>query len=224
VGDPGLAEEVAQDALVRIWREGARFDARKGSVGTWLSAITRNLAIDSLRRRRAEPVDPETFLALTATDGDPIDQVTRREDMQWVGTAVRELPRAQRRALLLSVFFDRTAAEVSRIEQIPLGTAKTRIRTAILQLRATLSKHLPAAFVAAACAAGASPVRPGCPASTTSDGEPGGECAPTRSICAAERSFGVAVWAALNWWFCFACGVHGAGGPSGLVRPDRSAA
>jgi RNA polymerase sigma-70 factor (ECF subfamily) len=141
VGDPGLAEEVAQDAFVRIWREGARFDARKGTVGTWLSAITRNLAIDSLRIRRAEPVDPGTFLTLAATGGDPVDQVTRREDMERVGTAVRGLPRAQQRALLLSAFFGRTAAEISQIEQIPLGTAKTRIRTATLKLRATLSEH-----------------------------------------------------------------------------------
>lgn len=138
VGDPGLAEEVAQDAFVRAWREGARFDGRKGTVGTWLSAITRNLAIDRLRKRRLEPVDPQTFLTLTAADGDPIDQVTRREDMQRVWTAVRRLPQGQRRALLLAIFFDRTAAEVSRMEQIPLGTAKTRIRTAILKLRATL--------------------------------------------------------------------------------------
>jgi RNA polymerase sigma-70 factor (ECF subfamily) len=142
VGDPGLAEEVAQDTFVRAWREGARFDARKGAVCTWLSAITRNLAIDRLRRRRAVPVDPETFLTLTATDGDPIDQVTRQEDMQQVGTAVRGLPRAQRRALLLAVFFDRTAAEVSRMEHVPLGTAKTRIRTAIMKLRATLPEPL----------------------------------------------------------------------------------
>jgi RNA polymerase sigma-70 factor (ECF subfamily) len=116
-------------------------DSRKGTVGTWLSAITRNLAIDSLRMRLAEPVDPGLFLTLAAADNDPIDQVTRRQDMERVCTAVRGLPQAQQRALLLSAFFGRTAAEVSRMEQVPLGTAKTRIRTATLKLRTTLSEH-----------------------------------------------------------------------------------
>jgi len=142
VGDPGLAEEVAQDAFVRVWRRGASFDARKGSVPAWLCTITRNLAIDSLRMRRPEPVDPRAFLAeLAAIDGDPIDHITRQEDIGRVQAAVRGLPGAQQRALVLAACFGRTAAEISRIEQIPLGTAKTRIRSAILKLQAALSEE-----------------------------------------------------------------------------------
>jgi RNA polymerase sigma-70 factor (ECF subfamily) len=140
VGDPGLAEEVAQDAFVRVWRHGASFDARKGSVPAWLSTITRNLAIDSLRIRRPDPVDPETFPAqLAAIDSDPIDHITRQEDIGRVQAAARDLPGAQQRALVLATCFGRTAAEISQIEQIPLGTAKTRIRSAVLKLRAALS-------------------------------------------------------------------------------------
>src|SRR5215813_11274887 len=140
VGDPGLAEEVTQDAFVRVWRHGGTFDARKGSVRAWLGTITRNLAIDSLRMRRPEPFGPETFLAqLVAVDGDPIDHITRQEDVERVQAAIRGLPGAQQRALVLAACFDRTAAEISRIEQIPLGTAKTRIRSAVLKLRAALS-------------------------------------------------------------------------------------
>jgi RNA polymerase sigma-70 factor (ECF subfamily) len=142
VGDPGLAEEVAQDAFVRVWRHGASFDARKGSVPAWLCTITRNVAIDTLRMRRPEPVDPGAFLAqLAATDGDPIDHITRREDIERVQAAARGLPAAQQQALVLAACFGRTAAEISRTEQIPLGTAKTRIRSAILKLRAALSEE-----------------------------------------------------------------------------------
>jgi RNA polymerase sigma-70 factor (ECF subfamily) len=142
VGDPGLAEEVAQDAFMRIWRHGASFDARKGSVPAWLCTITRNLAIDSLRMRRPEPVDAATFLAqLAAIEDDPIDHITRQEEIDRVKTAAQGLPEAQQRALVLAAYFGQTAAEISRIEQIPLGTAKTRIRSAILKLRAALSEE-----------------------------------------------------------------------------------
>jgi RNA polymerase sigma factor (sigma-70 family) len=142
VGDVGLAEDVAQETFVRAWRHGASFDARKGSVRSWLCTITRNLAIDTLRMRRAEPVDPDALLAqLALADGDPADDVTRLEDAQWVRAAVRGLPPPQQRAVVLAACFGHTAAEISRMEQIPLGTAKTRIRTALLRLRATLAEE-----------------------------------------------------------------------------------
>jgi RNA polymerase sigma-70 factor (ECF subfamily) len=143
VGDPGLAEDVAQETLLRAWLHGASFDARKGSVRAWLCTITRNLAIDTLRMRRAEPVDPGVLLAqLALADGDPSDQITRLEDAERVRAAVRELPVPQRRAVVLAAWFGRTAQEISRMEQIPLGTAKTRIRTAMLRLRSALAEGL----------------------------------------------------------------------------------
>jgi RNA polymerase sigma-70 factor (ECF subfamily) len=142
VGDPGLAEDVAQETFLRAWRHGASFDSRKGSVRSWLNTIARNLAIDSLRVRRADPVDPESFVAqLVAVDADPFDHVARTEDVQRVRSAVRGLPAPQQRALVLAAYFGRTADEISRMEQIPLGTAKTRIRGAMLRLRATLAEE-----------------------------------------------------------------------------------
>lgn len=142
VGDLGLAEDVAQETFLRAWRHGASFDARKGSVRSWLCTITRNLAIDTLRMRRAEPVDPDALLAqLALAGGDPADHVTRLEDAERVRAAVRGLPTAQQRAVVLAACFGRTAAEISRMEQIPLGTAKTRIRTALLRLRSTLAEE-----------------------------------------------------------------------------------
>jgi RNA polymerase sigma-70 factor (ECF subfamily) len=141
VGDPDLAEDVAQETFLRAWRHGTRFDPRKGSVRSWLFKITQNLAIDALRMRRAEPVDPETLLAHLALDDDPVDHITRLEDTEQVRAAVRRLPTPQQRALVLAAYLDRTAEEISRIEQIPLGTAKTRIRAAMARLRATLGEE-----------------------------------------------------------------------------------
>jgi RNA polymerase sigma factor (sigma-70 family) len=142
VGDAGLAEDVAQETFVRAWQHGASFDARKGSVRSWLCTITRNLAIDTLRMRRAEPMDPDALLAqLALADGDPADHVTKLENAERVRAAVRGLPAPQQRAVVLAACFGHTAAEISRMEQIPLGTAKTRIRTALLRLRATLAEE-----------------------------------------------------------------------------------
>jgi len=64
VGDPGLAEDVAQEAMAKAWRHAQAYDPRRGSVATWLLTITRNLAIDALRLRRAQPTDPEVLVAL----------------------------------------------------------------------------------------------------------------------------------------------------------------
>ncbi len=134
--DRGAAEEVAQETFVRAWRHGAAFDARKGDVGTWLLTIARNLAIDTLRMRRAQPVDPQTLLVDEAAPGDPIDErVVRNEEAGRVLMATRRLPPEQQRALLLAAFQGRSAREIGEIEGIPVGTAKTRIRRALIKLR-----------------------------------------------------------------------------------------
>jgi RNA polymerase sigma factor (sigma-70 family) len=147
VGDAALAEDLAQETFVRAWRHGAGFDARKGSVRSWLCTITRNLAIDTLRMHGAEPVDPDALLAQldladgALADGDPADHITRLENAERVRAALRELPPPQQRAVVLAACFSHTAAEISRMEQIPLGTAKTRIRSALLRLRETLAEE-----------------------------------------------------------------------------------
>ena len=140
VGDPVLAEDVAQEAFVRAWRNAATFDARRGSVTSWLLTVTRNLAIDAIRLRRAEPVDPDTLVAmhLPAHEPGPVDVAVAREDASRLAAALRRLPEDQRRAVVLAGIGGRTAREVGEIEDVPLGTAKTRIRTAMLKLRDSL--------------------------------------------------------------------------------------
>jgi RNA polymerase sigma factor (sigma-70 family) len=142
VGDPGLAEDLVQETFLRAWLHGASFDARRGNVRSWLCTITRNLAIDTLRMHRAEPADPDALLAqLALADDDLSDHITRLEDAERVRAAVRELPAPQRRAVVLAVWFDRSAEEISRMERIPLGTAKTRIRGGMLRLRSALAEE-----------------------------------------------------------------------------------
>jgi RNA polymerase sigma factor (sigma-70 family) len=143
VADPRAAEDVAQEALLRAWRHAGSFDPRRGGVATWLLAITRNLAVDVVRARRAVAVDPDVLLALEEPSGapGPDDLVATGEDVARLRVAIGALPSEQRRALVMAGLLGHTAREVSEAEGIPLGTAKTRIRTALLRLRAALAEE-----------------------------------------------------------------------------------
>jgi RNA polymerase sigma-70 factor (ECF subfamily) len=139
LGDRDLADDVAQEAMVRAWRQAGAIDARRGSVTTRLLAITRNLAIDTLRAARVKPVTDEVLLGLLPATGDlPGDASVSSDELRRVALALDAMPPEQRRALLLARLRGLTAAELAAAEGIPLGTAKTRIRTALIRLRADL--------------------------------------------------------------------------------------
>jgi RNA polymerase sigma-70 factor (ECF subfamily) len=137
VGDPVLAEDVAQEAFIRVFRHAVMFDARRGSVVTWALAITRNLAIDALRVRRAAPIDPNdhAFLGLVSRERSPEEVAETADALGLLRTALAGLPVEQRRAVLLAGMYGRSAAEIAEAEAIPLGTAKSRIRMGMSKLR-----------------------------------------------------------------------------------------
>lgn len=138
--DRGLAEDVSQGAFLRAWRAAATYDQRRGSVLTWLLTITRNLAIDAVRARRATPMDAdllEQVVATTLRGGETDDVGVRLEGAQAAELLAR-LPAEQARAVVLAVIGGSTAQEVAEHEGIPLGTAKTRIRTGLRRLRQAL--------------------------------------------------------------------------------------
>jgi RNA polymerase sigma factor (sigma-70 family) len=138
--DASVAEEVAQEALIRVWRHAPVFDARRGSVTSWVLTITRNLTIDALRMRRAVPTDPDDFAAsaMISLEHNPEDGVQRGDVREVMRHALSQLPAEQRRAVVLASVYGRTALEISEEEQIPLGTAKTRIRSGLMRLRAAV--------------------------------------------------------------------------------------
>jgi RNA polymerase sigma factor (sigma-70 family) len=141
IGDRHTAEDVAQEALLRAWRQAAAFDARRGSVATWLLTITRNLAIDAVRVRRPVAIDPDDLgdLSLSSSGRDTADVVAVRDDVRRLHEALTGLRADQRRAVVLAGLWGLTAREIAEREEIPLGTAKTRIRTALRRLRAALA-------------------------------------------------------------------------------------
>ena len=136
--DRAAAEDVAQEAFVRAWRHADAFDPRRGTVAAWLLRITRNLAIDAVRLRRADVVDPGLLATLDLVSNDPSvdDAAITADGAARVRHALRELPVEQSRAVLLAAFYGHTAEEISRTENIPLGTAKTRIRLGLRKVKA----------------------------------------------------------------------------------------
>ncbi|MEN9643634.1 MAG: hypothetical protein RL238_303 [Actinomycetota bacterium] len=140
VGDVGLADDIAQMTFERAWRHAGSYDPRRAGVTTWLLTITRNLAIDAMRVRRAAPFDPATLGALLPVSGgvDPQQAAVDADQLGRLGEELDALPLDQRRAVLLATVAGRTALEVATIEGVPLGTAKTRIRTGLRRLRAAV--------------------------------------------------------------------------------------
>ena len=142
VGDGAIAEELSQETFARAWRHAGAYDARRGRVSTWLLTITRNLAIDHLRAKRTEPLDPASIsdaeTALWAAAAAPASNEVREETAE-LRESLGHLPADQRKALLLAAMFGYTAREIGEIEGIPVGTAKTRIRAALQKVAAERS-------------------------------------------------------------------------------------
>lgn len=143
LGDRDLAEDVAQEAFLRAWRHAPAYDARKGTVVTWLLVITRNLALDALRVRRVAPIALDVLSAFepeaVGVDGAPARAAEANADVARLRGALAKLNDGQRRALVLATIGGRTAKEISEAEGIPLGTAKTRLRSGLLKVRSSLA-------------------------------------------------------------------------------------
>jgi RNA polymerase sigma factor (sigma-70 family) len=141
VRDRAMAEDVAQEAFLKAWRAAATYDPRRGSARAWLLSISRNAAIDLVRVRRAAPLGPDALtglLAGAAILSAPDDHLVEQAEAVEVRHALDRLPEDQRRAVLLAAVAGLSAAQVGEIEGVPLGTAKSRIRKALVRMRDTL--------------------------------------------------------------------------------------
>ena len=142
-GGDRFAQDVVQEVFVAVWKNAGRFDPARGSLSSWLFALARHKAIDLVRkeanvRRHTTEVDLELEEATDDVDQEAWLRVRR----DAVRAAMAELPEAQRTALELAFFGGLTHVEVSETLGIPLGTAKTRIRTALLRLRDILGQSV----------------------------------------------------------------------------------
>ena len=140
--DPRAAEDAAQETFLRAWRHAGAYDARRGAVATWLLTIARNVAVDMVRMRRPEPIDPRVAVATIESAAEASQEHTDPYEIAdqtgRLMAALRALPEEQKRALVLAAFFGYTTREISSLEDAPQGTIKTRIRTALGKLRASM--------------------------------------------------------------------------------------
>ena len=142
VRDPGLAEEVTEDALFQAWREAHRFDVNRGKVMTWLLTICRSRALDALRRvDAAECVeDPDIFRSHEASfSAEPEYLLRQFETGNAVHSALMLLPPNERQAIGLAFFRGLTHQEIADHWRMPLGTVKTLMHRAFAQLRVSLA-------------------------------------------------------------------------------------
>jgi RNA polymerase sigma-70 factor, ECF subfamily len=141
--DPGLAEEVAQEALVEVWRTAARFDPSRGSAAGWIFTIAHRRAVDRVRAEQAA-ADRERRTATTSVPfDDVIEEVTARLEQQEVRRCLRALTRLQREAILLAYYGGLTYREVADRLGTALPTVKTRMRDGLIRLRDCLGVGWP---------------------------------------------------------------------------------
>lgn len=138
VADRETAEEITQDVFTSLWRKAGGYQPERSGVRTWISRITRNRAIDELRRRKSRakltslPWEEETAGESRADDGE------LELERQRVRRAVAALPREQRQVLSMAFFQGLSHGEIAGALELPLGTVKTWIRAAMARLRRVL--------------------------------------------------------------------------------------
>jgi RNA polymerase sigma-70 factor, ECF subfamily len=131
--DPGHAEDVMQEIFFRIWQAPNVFVQGRGSLGAWLAVVTRNRAIDALRRRKpAERMDDDIVLASNTNLAAEVERNTLMEKVRGV---LKDLPSEQRESVELAFFEGLSHSEIAARTGDPLGTVKTRIRLALISLR-----------------------------------------------------------------------------------------
>jgi RNA polymerase sigma-70 factor (ECF subfamily) len=139
--DPGRAQDVAQDVFLRLWRRPDRFDAGRADLGTYLRLLARSRSVDLLRQQQAARRARDRLCVVVAraegrVDEHPGPAVERSTERRWVREALRTLPHAQREALVLAYWGGLTAEQIARRGEVPLGTAKSRLRLGMAKLRA----------------------------------------------------------------------------------------
>lgn len=137
----GQAEDLAQEAMLTLWRKAHLFDPAKASAATWIFTITRNLRIDLLRRERLVPLDGDPALEADS-EPDAGQGFETRQSEEALRQALRSLPPEQNQIVMLSFFSDKPHSQIAAELNLPLGTVKSRLRLAMTRLRAGLDTSL----------------------------------------------------------------------------------
>jgi RNA polymerase sigma-70 factor, ECF subfamily len=132
LADSGSAEEVGQQVLVEVWRRGPQYDPGRAAILTWIMTIARSRAIDELRRRRPEPVDPAAIGEAAGGGAEEVDRLIER----WrLAELLGRIPAEEAEALRLRFYAELSQAEIAERTGAPLGTVKTRMVRGLARLR-----------------------------------------------------------------------------------------
>jgi RNA polymerase sigma-70 factor (ECF subfamily) len=142
-GTPGAAEDVAQEAFLSVWRSGARYDSRRGSVRTWVLGIVHNRAIDALRRGKVHDrprVEDESAAARVEASERTELEAARHEEAATIRRALDALPGEQCQVIQLAYFGGFSHTEIAAMLDTPVGTIKSRMRLGLKKLREQLGQ------------------------------------------------------------------------------------
>lgn len=132
-----IADDLAQEAMLSVWRRAASYDPAKAKPSTWMFVIARNAWIDRLRREKVELAYAVANPASEISDEEaPDEAVVRADDETRIAAALSLLPEEQQQVVRLSFFEDRPHSEIAETLALPLGTVKSRLRLALIKLRA----------------------------------------------------------------------------------------
>jgi len=140
LGNDGEAEDVIQDVYLNVWRKAGLFDAAKASPITWLAVMTRNRAIDRLRRRRGDEVAVEAADEISDDAASAFDIAASAQDSRRLHSCLDELD-DRPKAMIRSAFMDGASyPELAEREGVPLGTMKSWIRRGLQKLKGCLER------------------------------------------------------------------------------------
>lgn len=134
----GMAEELAQEVMLTIWRRAHLFDRRQAGVGTWIFTIARNKRIDAIRRERRPELDPNDPALVPEAEPQADKTVEYDQRDTRIREAIAVLPEEQAKLLRLSYYEEKSHSAIAEELNLPLGTVKSRLRLALGRLRSSL--------------------------------------------------------------------------------------
>lgn len=140
LADHALAEEVAQDVFVALWRRPGAFDPSRGTLQGFLMGVARNKAIDVVRKEESRRRTRENLMSEQEVTSEGPSATESIDERQRVTAALARLPGLQKEAVVLAYYGGRTYREVAEELGIPEGTAKTRLRDGLARLRGLLGR------------------------------------------------------------------------------------
>jgi len=132
LADAAAAEDILQEIFMQLWRNPGAFDASRGNLAPWLAVISRNRAVDVLRKRRPQMEITENLISV---EPDLASDTDRGRAAEKVRAVLKSMPAPQRSALEMAYFEGFSHSEIAEKTKEPLGTIKTRIRTGLMLLR-----------------------------------------------------------------------------------------